>query len=706
MTTIASLPLIEQYSEEGKSLERSRVELLTLIDLLQGAGEVDFKTIRAKKNQYNSIIDSIDKLKAKHRMDPIDKLPPELFARIIYQAAFDGAIESPIFGPEYPIVSLRWMKFIIDTPIYWRFIALNQWRSDSFPNLLTCLELSRQLPLSVSISYTSGLERSPAWQELLKHRHRIVQINYLDRHHTMRVIDTNNFDTTFRNCMRSLSPLPALESLHSEHTFDNLITQHVLDMYPTLRDDPESLWPLLESNPFLKDVGCYGGINGENMSSIFATKPLSWERLCASPLTLQLSIVITQNISGLVFLSVSGHLITLVRLLTSIDRLSRLEELYLRLLIDFPAIPEGDLPTSFPSNNAIKTFILHLSPGSTRLLYSDDAQEGSAALPKFKSFTSLVIHSLPSIRTLGMTVDYLPKPTSIGEIFDMGAVQRLSSLRCIRISSYLVIDLSELPPCEILGVYCASVHSVIPFLNEKARHLSISCNKREDHKVHQALTEESWPCIEKLTIPIYLISKNLSGFPNLREIELRSLNYEGNITKFCHHLALYPDLCPALEVLSIEECPEWDIFFIMLERRILLSANGRTAFKSITLPGYTPRNLLRHICEILQGRLPDRPSNFDLSLLSKADLLLDKTICSFTSPSDMKRYPEKGKTQWLDSIPQYPHNEDEILSSWENRLNTWKEGVLLAQFRRERCVVYSQIQLDQLSSLGGSYVGF
>jgi hypothetical protein len=40
-------------------------------------------------------------------------------------------------------------------------------------------------------------------------------------------------------------------------------------------------------------------------------------------------------------------------------------------------------------------------------------------------------------------------------------------------------------------------------------------------------------------------------------------------TTLCHYLAQYPHSCPELEDLEFHAIPEWDIFFIMLERRNL-----------------------------------------------------------------------------------------------------------------------------------------
>ncbi|CAG8708225.1 463_t:CDS:1, partial [Acaulospora colombiana] len=243
MATFNPLPPPEQH-EDKKRLQRSRVELLSSIYQLQRTGDVDLDIIRAKRVQYNSIVDSIDKLTPKICSDPIDKLPPELFAGIIRKVVAVKVGHDPWYPLDrslnlvtlfsFTLVSQRWMKFITETPTYWTFIALNDIVADSFAEAWTCLHLSRQLPITVHLVHSVGVERSEVWQELLKHRHRIVRFidaSYPDKH----TIDLNK---RFRDCMRYLSPLPALESLdyRGGSPNDSSPIQYVLDTFPKLRD--------------------------------------------------------------------------------------------------------------------------------------------------------------------------------------------------------------------------------------------------------------------------------------------------------------------------------------------------------------------------------------------------------------------------------------------------------------------------------------
>ncbi|PVG03939.1 hypothetical protein CPB86DRAFT_869306 [Serendipita vermifera] len=372
------------------------------------------------------------------------------------------------------------------------------------------------------------------------------------------------------------------------------------------------------------------------------------------------------------------------------------------------------LPTSFPSNSTVEKLRFYLDfewkdqPGK---FVDDNVPIGFAERQKIDEFGGLMIQSFPMIWDLSLFLSALPGIDFLSEVFDLRKANHLSCLQRLYISSEFVIDSSELPPCDTLKVHCENRDDLIRLSNRKTRHLTMDSGY--SGKVERNLRYRSWPSLETLTIPACLISSAETRFPHLREIILNTKSASGSITKFCRRLAPHPNLCPALETLSIDEFPEWDIFFIMLERRLLLGAKGATAFKYITLPASSPLNLLHHVCEILQGRLPDRPSNFDLSLLSKTKALLDETItsclrcirsdrrCQNTSLRPMELPSEQERSKWIRSLPKYPQNEDHILWTWKKRSRAWNKGVSLAKFRVEKCdhSTYGSIRLDQFTSL-------
>ncbi|PVG03940.1 hypothetical protein CPB86DRAFT_869307 [Serendipita vermifera] len=758
MAMTNSFPVLNPPSDQ-ENLQECRLQLLTSIRQLQATQEVSqavLEAIHTKKAHYNRVVDSINELQATYHFDPIEKLPPELFTQIVHEVAFDGVTIDTTDPHEYiwgggvvsslTLVSQRWKELITSTPFFWTFIVLNENKPDSFSNASIFFQFSQQLPVAVYILYSVTMESSTTWEELLKHRDRIVHVTYQDMVHHMAEIERHDFKATFRNCMRNISPLPALKSLvydSSAIDSDGPTIQYVLDLYPTLREfrapklpdnqikclmsrscrsidihqSPEPLWPLLEANPSLREVNIYEDLS-ESSTSPIVTKPLNWERLSVAHLNLPLSIGITEKVTQLVELDVKGYFATFFRLLTNMHRLSRLQDLTLTLLFNGRMTITEDLPTSFPSNGVIQNLDLRLYfEWRTQSVSSEEDRTPikPAEMQKVKEFGGLVIQTLPAIRELSLRFDNLPGISFFSEEFNLRKVNQLYHLQTLCIWSELRVDSSELPPCDTLEISHEKEKYLLRFSNRKVRHLKVRSPQLGD--VGRNLRCRSWPSLETLTIPVRLISNTETGFPHLREKTLDPLD-PGGINQFCRRLALYPSLCPVLDSLTFDECPDWDIFFIMFEKRLFWSARGTTAaFKSIRLPGYTPRYVLPHICEILQGRLPDRPSNFELSPISKAKTLLDKTClqcircirlggeCQSTSFKFKKCKPAKLEADWIKNLPKYPQNEDYILQAWKKRHKAWNKGVRLAIFRREQCPSDKRpIKLDPFTSLDDLFI--
>ncbi|PVG03931.1 hypothetical protein CPB86DRAFT_821953 [Serendipita vermifera] len=741
MTNTVSFSVIQTAYDEGR-LQESRIQLLNTIRQLQGSkdfGPGEFETLRAARSRYNEIVDSINTLYDSSRSDPIDKLPPELFAEIIRDAVDNVSRQMEIkdFLSSLTLVSTRWRGFITSTPVYWTSISLDYNRPDTFSSTRTFLKLSGDLPVTLSLTYYVTMENSIIWQELVKNRHRITHLDY---RHGLYEMDQDKFEATFRSCMRTLSPLPALKSLvnnNSGPSFRCAVTQYALDICPNLTETCgldlnkksiqrlmlrgcksiwveqklEAVWPLLEANPSLSEVQCPERLREKRTSPIISDH-LNWNSLFMGHINLPLAIGITEKMTQLAELKVEGYFSTLVQLLTNTHRLFRLRELQLTLAIDGPMPNEEDLPISFSSNSAVIKLCLCLESKENDDLSASENDRSPfepGRVHKIKEFAGLVIQGLPAIRDLSLILHRSPQISRLNHLFDIGVLENLLYLQYLYLSSNLPIDPSELPPCDTIDLSCRDQKDFIHLSSRKTRHLQVSC---PIWKVDQTLEDKSWPFLETLSIPVCLLLNSQKGFPHLREITIDS-SYLGSVTEFCRDLALYPELCPALEGLCLDECPEWDILFIMLERRLVSGVNGATALKWISLRGDTPRSILIYICKILGGWLPERPSNFDLSLLSKADVLLDKTVtdcaaciglgrkCQFTTLITSIEPPnEQQGSQWIKSLPKYPQNEDEILQSWEKRNGAWNEGVLLAQFRYDRCPSFSSIKIDRFSHFG------
>lgn len=72
--------------------------------------------------------------------------------------------------------------------------------------------------------------------------------------------------------------------------------------------------------------------------------------------------------------------------------------------------------------------------------------------------------------------------------------------------------------------------------------------------------------------------------------------------------------------------PEWDILFIMLERRNFLMDDAVSWIHTIAFTVSPPPKILQAIRCRLGGRLSERPSNYDLSTLSHLEAYFDPNM--------------------------------------------------------------------------------
>ena len=92
-----------------------------------------------------------------------------------------------------------------------------------------------------------------------------------------------------------------------------------------------------------------------------------------------------------------------------------------------------------------------------------------------------------------------------------------------------------------------------------------------------------------------------------------------------------PTICPLLSELRLDSIPEWDLLFLMLERRNYLPQSRHVSrIKILTLLLPPPPRLLVPLTEILAGRFTVRPPNEDISVSSLREGYFDPNMCALT----------------------------------------------------------------------------
>lgn len=105
-----------------------------------------------------------------------------------------------------------------------------------------------------------------------------------------------------------------------------------------------------------------------------------------------------------------------------------------------------------------------------------------------------------------------------------------------------------------------------------------------------------------------------------------TLSHPDFIPVICHDMACRPHSLPALRELELYEAPEWDIFFIMVENRILAAKDGVCALKRVIFHGPIPSSIVRPLSSLVRGYITPRPPNFYLSILGNLECMLDPAI--------------------------------------------------------------------------------
>lgn len=169
-----------------------------------------------------------------------------------------------------------------------------------------------------------------------------------------------------------------------------------------------------------------------------------------------------------------------------------------------------------------------------------------------------------------------------------------------------------------------------------------------------------------------------------------------------------PNGFPALEELGLYQLPEWDIFFIMLERRNVIKVQGVTKLRKISLPKYYPKGLFGPVFDHISGKFPTRPSNWDLSFQGNMEPLEDITVpgcttclrslltCSSPIITKISKPKEPKDVPVIAAIP-YPDMDEVILSTWEDRAAEVTQKVKDILPRRFRCKIHESLMLSSIT---------
>ena len=114
-----------------------------------GAEEVE-----ALKQEYNRLSYELERLKYVSPMDPLARLPPEVWTEIIRETAEENGVNLPPTAILLllTLVSREWSREIVDMPLLWTHITIGRGKADAQAKLASALHLTGHLKFEITIN--------------------------------------------------------------------------------------------------------------------------------------------------------------------------------------------------------------------------------------------------------------------------------------------------------------------------------------------------------------------------------------------------------------------------------------------------------------------------------------------------------------------------------------------------------------------------
>ncbi|KAG8835063.1 hypothetical protein FRC17_005415 [Serendipita sp. 399] len=654
----------EERIERTNFLEK-RARLLSKVhdleDTSASSSDVHDQILRLKEENNHIMEELMAKMsRIRHGppVDPYSRLPIEAFTAIIawIKGPFDryGWYIDVILS--LTLVSTSWRNAILSTPSLWDEIKLDGKINGLQMKLFIALHLSKQIPIKLQIQCLPSL-----WKEveplLLPHRDRITSLML-------------NIDLTATRSMESiptilqrLGHLPYLDSFRCDlyHSKEAIISsintflkenQHIRYVSGILltKDidssickklkscrtmlDPQVILADLEAAPYLEEVHFMDNflrtINADPYHGVpevmyLPEAPLKWKNHSQNG---KISLRILDSIAATVT-TLRLHICAcdLWSLFSILCNFATLDYLDLSLVVggNHPLTPP---PASPPLPcRTLRELALRFDRG-----YSFQAAASQYTQDWRFPFFEAVHQTCGSIESLVLLWGFeLPVQWHLIEGFTK--LEKLS----VSTSRH---GLNSPPPSLVFPSSLKRIYlygDVIDFLTLHSDTVeSLNIFVVEPFKIIQKsrITLSNWPDLTSLFIPAYTLAMDWSGgqMRNLGSISLdNNLNVAwDHFTHFCCNLALHPEAIPQLTTLNLEQSPEWDILFILLERYNFRTTADSERIRWLTV-GDTPFNLLKPLRMLCGGKFTERPPNVELCWIGNVDIIFDESLYQFNS---------------------------------------------------------------------------
>ncbi|KIM22594.1 hypothetical protein M408DRAFT_28578 [Serendipita vermifera MAFF 305830] len=625
-------------------------------------------------NTLEIATDAVSSGRIGNSLDIVSLLPPEISWRCIFESLpsveelswRSGFRSFPIADPrgsyssslfQLTSVSTKWLDLIIHYPLLWSEIHITSSNEDLLATLATFIQLSGTTPLKVVIWCGHGIEWDSICKLLQAHKHRINKLVLDTLITTERVYGVEQVRKLrhFQEFMKSLGHLSGLIELNFGDfmKIDNNLSRP-LELLPRARIVTGMEYEL-KHDPILKDaierslakqmtINVDRNVDPEPRNRSFTVVPPHLQFFDFSgPHSPNVDVVFQLSRSSLRHLSLLLSVPRVGELVENLRLLIQLQKLRLTLLASapkdfrFPVKPTEVVVTSLrelyiviglPDDHSglldmgISGYLLQVFASLYPCARKVELHRlNIRGLPALRCFKNLEYLSL-SLRTNVDNNDKIQAPllqrrisfpsllyieTGDYEIISLLHTPKLHRLRFHHLSSMEIFERSDLPELCLLDISPNPID--VMKLNVEPAHLP---NLRElriiaDHA------------------PILSVLPSFPSFPCLRSITWHSrtqMNPEGN--RLCIIFLENPGLCPSLEELHFNDYVEWDILFLMLQRRNF-EVVGVRMIHTVTMP-FVPLDFQDSFTDLLKGKYTYLPPDIDLSPESAREALCDPNM--------------------------------------------------------------------------------
>jgi hypothetical protein len=660
--------LVEESRLEDQR-QKLRDEIRTLRQLPDNANTDSI--LLEKQLVHNEIVDAIYTLQI--RTDPMEKLPYDIWHDIL---AHLSSMSQPLlkegeaFRPLQPIghlipltkVSRRWRSFLLSEPTLWNIISLYPGQHNTEKIILWQLELSASLPLTIIFAQRRKEQWTRIHSELVKHRERIESVFVINIALWRRVAPLDCFEMQM---LQDLAPLPnllyvgypfqptrfwadiynLLNLFHSVKKVINLgLDGEIIDAMKEILDLGEiitfegfsEIVPLLIGTPGVRKVSFQGGSPDDKADSLEALFDAAsncspqWTSLTYHSPLHPFPTPLLHRLPLLTNLDIVTDFQTIKAVFGVLHRLSNLTTFKSKVFV-----PSGDAltpPETISPNYNISSLDVVIQYTFRSRQFPLEGNDSVHPSQKEGIIAQMFLTAMPVTDNIKLSIS-APPPFLSFVLVGWSKFQSLH-LSCTNARAVTTVPLQDIPTTvkhfSLDGVYdMASVlfSSSAEVFRCGTDSMRLSATMHIDKPV---LRPNQWLSLRILDVFGDIFKWEKSSLPCLSTVTIRDRTAayltDNEVTSFIHALARCPDHYPFLEEIILDECPEWDIFIIMLEYRNLLVAPGIKPIRKVVLPCTCPLIIRRVIGDILKGKWSQRPSNKDLSLAGNAETILDMAV--------------------------------------------------------------------------------